>query len=141
MTLPPRWRRNPTETQPEARLPAELFTRLPADVAESFVAVIGRPNVGKSSLVNAFIGAERVIVSEQAGTTRDAIDTELEFDGRRFVLSTPPGCAAAPRSPGRSTTTPSFAPSGRPSAPTSRSSSATRPRASPPRTCGWPSWR
>jgi GTP-binding protein len=50
------------------------------------VAVIGRPNVGKSSLVNRFLGAERVIVSEAAGTTRDAIDTELEFDGRRIVL-------------------------------------------------------
>ena len=48
--------------------------------------MIGRPNVGKSSLVNAFLGTERVIVSELAGTTRDAIDTELEFDGRRLVL-------------------------------------------------------
>jgi GTPase len=50
------------------------------------VAAIGRPNVGKSSLVNAFLGTERVIVSELAGTTRDAIDTELEFDGRGLVL-------------------------------------------------------
>jgi GTPase len=50
------------------------------------VAVIGRPNVGKSSLVNAFLGAQRVIVSEAAGTTRDAIDTELEVEGRRVVL-------------------------------------------------------
>ncbi len=50
------------------------------------VAVIGRPNAGKSSLVNAFLGSDRVIVSERAGTTRDAIDTELEVDGRRVVL-------------------------------------------------------
>jgi len=50
------------------------------------IAVIGRPNVGKSSLVNTLLGAERVIVSEQAGTTRDPIDTELEFEGERVVL-------------------------------------------------------
>ena len=50
------------------------------------LAIIGRPNVGKSSLLNRFLGAERVIVSERAGTTRDAIDTELEVEGRRVVL-------------------------------------------------------
>lgn len=50
------------------------------------VAVVGRPNAGKSSLVNAFLGSERVIVSERAGTTRDAIDTELEVDGRPLLL-------------------------------------------------------
>jgi GTP-binding protein len=56
------------------------------DDGEVRLAVIGRPNVGKSSLVNAFSGTERVIVSELAGTTRDAIDTPIEFDGRRVVL-------------------------------------------------------
>ena len=50
------------------------------------LAVIGRPNVGKSSLVNRFAGAERVIVSPVAGTTRDAIDLPIEFEGRSLIL-------------------------------------------------------
>src|SRR5579875_2198702 len=50
------------------------------------LALIGRPNVGKSSLLNRFAGSERVIVSEVAGTTRDAIDEPIEFGERRIVL-------------------------------------------------------
>jgi GTPase len=56
------------------------------DPATVRLAVIGRPNVGKSSLVNRFLGRERVIVSERAGTTRDAIDERLEVEGRPVVL-------------------------------------------------------
>jgi len=67
-----------------ALLPAE---QEPVEAQETLrLALIGRPNVGKSSLVNRFLGAERVIVSERAGTTRDAIDTPLSVDGHRIVL-------------------------------------------------------
>ena len=50
------------------------------------VAVVGRPNVGKSSLVNAMVGAERVLVHAEPGTTRDAVDTTLVYEGRTYVL-------------------------------------------------------
>jgi GTPase len=70
------------------RIVEELGERMPPAEEDhaTRVAVIGRPNAGKSSLVNAFLGSERVIVSDRAGTTRDAIDTEVEVDGRRVVL-------------------------------------------------------
>ena len=65
------------EPQPEEEVPEEREIRL---------AIIGRPNVGKSSLLNKLLGEERVIVSPIAGTTRDSIDTHLEFEGNKFLL-------------------------------------------------------
>lgn len=49
------------------------------------IAVVGKPNVGKSSLINRLLGAERVLVSEAPGTTRDSIDTAFQYEGRSFV--------------------------------------------------------
>jgi GTP-binding protein len=68
--------------------PSSLEGEAGAGAADDSVrlAVIGRPNVGKSSLVNRFAGTDRVIVSPAAGTTRDAIDLPIEFEGRRLVL-------------------------------------------------------
>ena len=58
----------------------------PDEKDEIRLAIVGRPNVGKSSLVNAFTGEQRMIVSNIAGTTRDAIDTQLEYEGELFRL-------------------------------------------------------
>ena len=70
------------------RIVGELPGAGPPEVGEEAirVAILGRPNVGKSSLVNALVGEERVIVSDVPGTTRDAIDTLLRRDGTTFVL-------------------------------------------------------
>jgi len=70
----------------------EVLARLPGGARPAVsdaairVAVLGRPNVGKSSLFNRLVGEERTIVSEVPGTTRDSIDTVVEHDGRTFVL-------------------------------------------------------
>src|SRR5690606_36361278 len=50
------------------------------------VAIVGRPNVGKSTLVNALLGEERVIAFDQPGTTRDSIHIDLERNGRHYTL-------------------------------------------------------
>ncbi len=67
--------RHVTFVEPETQRPRQVS-----------VAIIGRPNVGKSSLVNKLLGADRVIVSPIAGTTRDAIDSELESEGVKYRL-------------------------------------------------------
>ncbi len=65
-------------------LPEVTAEEYEADVIK--IAVVGRPNVGKSSLVNSILGEERVIVSNVPGTTRDAIDTAFEREGRHYVI-------------------------------------------------------
>ncbi len=61
------------------------------------IAVLGRPNVGKSSLVNRLAGQERMVVDEAAGTTRDAVDIKIEVRGRPFLLVDTAGLRREPR--------------------------------------------
>jgi GTP-binding protein len=56
------------------------------DVTETRMAIVGRPNVGKSSLVNRLLGYERVVANPTAGTTRDSVDTPFTYNQRRYVL-------------------------------------------------------
>ena len=67
-----------------------IVERIPSAPVEEenavHVAVIGRPNVGKSSIVNRLLGEERLVVNEEAGTTRDAIDTPMQYHGRTIIF-------------------------------------------------------
>ena len=67
--------RLPEVVEPEERMETELT-----------LSMLGRPNAGKSSIINAMVGDYRMIVSDQAGTTRDAVDVTFEKDGKRFVF-------------------------------------------------------
>jgi GTP-binding protein len=70
----------------------EIVRKLPAQTGEVEVdnairiAVVGRPNVGKSSFINKLLGEERHIVSEIAGTTRDSVDSVVEYEGQKYIL-------------------------------------------------------
>ncbi|HEX9863388.1 MAG TPA: ribosome biogenesis GTPase Der [Acidimicrobiia bacterium] len=81
----------------------ELISRLPESVEEAQddgvprVAIVGRPNVGKSTLLNKLVGEQRVIVSEVPGTTRDPIDVDVELNGNRYRLIDTAGIRRKPQ--------------------------------------------
>jgi GTP-binding protein len=60
------------------------------------IAIIGRPNAGKSTLINRLIGEDRLLTGPEAGITRDSISVDWEYEGRTSGWSTPPACAARP---------------------------------------------
>jgi len=70
----------------------EIVSHFPEDAGEDEeddrprVAIVGKPNVGKSSLINKLLGEDRLIVSDIAGTTRDAVDTEVNYNGKEYVF-------------------------------------------------------
>lgn len=69
-----------------AKIPEALFEAGGEESGALRVAIVGKPNAGKSSLVNKILGEERVIVSDVAGTTRDAVDTNFTKDGKKYTL-------------------------------------------------------
>ena len=69
-----------------ADFPEQPPEEFPVDDDSIRIAVVGRPNVGKSTLINRILGEERVVVSDVAGTTRDAIDVPYERNGRKYTL-------------------------------------------------------
>ena len=94
----------PSTAAARSTLLEELVAELPAGAEappsaapELRVAILGRPNAGKSSLLNRLLGAERVVVSELPGTTRDAVDIRVEHEGAAFVFVDTAGL----RRPGR----------------------------------------
>ncbi|MBC7188298.1 MAG: ribosome biogenesis GTPase Der [Calditrichaeota bacterium] len=68
------------------RLPEQLPQISPGEDTALHLAIVGRPNVGKSSLINAILGTPKLVVTEIPGTTRDAIDTEFSYKGQRLIL-------------------------------------------------------
>jgi GTP-binding protein len=86
---PPPWQEEEKEPEDEPEEGEEAEGEEPAEDPDQEIrlAIVGRPNVGKSTLVNAVLQEERFVVSEVAGTTRDSIDTSFEHEGQRFVIT------------------------------------------------------
>ena len=100
------------------KLPPEDLETEPPEEGVMKVAIVGRRNTGKSTLVNTLAQAERVIVSEVPGTTRDSIDVRYEMDGKTFVAIDTPGFRRSKPSPPTSISTARTAASGRSAGPT-----------------------